>query len=866
MNLDPTPFTGDTAAAPILAALDQGKWRKARDGAKELWKKDKGRYGALLIAANVGLAEELIAKGLLSEATQVIDYLKNIAPPETVAQLKTEWEKPRAKPVSAAVQAGTESWQQVIALAVQLETAAPVPTEAWARVDALVVRRAGGSPGLPGSPEARVAQELASVRAACRATAQGQWEEAQTALRDLPRRSVFQHWRMLLRGIRLAHLGESAEAQLCFQRLPAHTATARAATLWQTWRGLPVSDSALSLQRSVALSRMVGSTEAIGRAVHVAERHSRADEYLEVYETLMPALRENFATDVPGLAQLLSAVALPFSPIHQASSDKLHILAQELDESLVHDERLPAHLRAPMLQCLMSIVMRSTVRDTERDFSDLVKLLTARYGRNPIRDALIWAACGEKLSQFTLPRTFFDMFRESPAKSRTPELIEAAYVRAVKLDPDNEKIQLRLLRFYEETGNKSARGKQAEALIARFPNQKQGLFEAGRLAVSRKAFGKGIEFLKRARQLDPLDREIVGELVAAFIKHARETAKKKPAGVAKIWAELDTIKPAQDRPISVESLLTTSFNPTGSRWAILAAQALIEPDPAISGAYQEEACRLAPSPGVALTYTAILATHWAIRLPEEATAYVKQRYTFTTWSDAALCIALWPSRDQFIKCSANDGLENQILQKNVRFLLAIPSREPIDADPDGLISLGRQMEKVIDPDTDDDWPGDLPQAVQKFLLPARKALELKLNEPGPSDSRLQLAQIIFGSFMGRKPLRESLRGALDAIRVQAAAAGFKECATLAQKILAEYRFHPDAVVPPLLPGEDTVAWDEDFDLFRHGENYEPMARRLITMSPRDQQLAYHKFGSEVQDVYVKNLRAEVRRLSRKSES
>ena len=65
---DLTSFASDTAAAPTLGFMRDGKWRKARDAAKDLCKKDRPRYMPLLVEANAGLARELIGKGLAKDA------------------------------------------------------------------------------------------------------------------------------------------------------------------------------------------------------------------------------------------------------------------------------------------------------------------------------------------------------------------------------------------------------------------------------------------------------------------------------------------------------------------------------------------------------------------------------------------------------------------------------------------------------------------------------------------------------------------------------------------------------------------------------------------------------------------------------
>lgn len=62
----------------IRELLKEGRWRKARDEIKPLLKAERVRFLPLLFEANVGLAREMIGKGLISEARQVVAYLKRI--------------------------------------------------------------------------------------------------------------------------------------------------------------------------------------------------------------------------------------------------------------------------------------------------------------------------------------------------------------------------------------------------------------------------------------------------------------------------------------------------------------------------------------------------------------------------------------------------------------------------------------------------------------------------------------------------------------------------------------------------------------------------------------------------------------------
>src|SRR5579871_5875729 len=74
-----------SAEQRVREFLAQKQWRKARDEAKALVKKERERFLPLLLRANIGLAKEMQAKGQISEAQQVLSYLAGIA---TVEQLR----------------------------------------------------------------------------------------------------------------------------------------------------------------------------------------------------------------------------------------------------------------------------------------------------------------------------------------------------------------------------------------------------------------------------------------------------------------------------------------------------------------------------------------------------------------------------------------------------------------------------------------------------------------------------------------------------------------------------------------------------------------------------------------------------------
>ena len=112
---------------------------------------------------------------------------------------------------------GGNHWAVALRAATGAAAGDPLETEDLASIDALVTDGFSPPDGA-GDAADGLAAELASVRDACAATGNGSWDEAKESLRALPRDSVFQHWRMFLRGARHAFAEEWEMARKCLLR------------------------------------------------------------------------------------------------------------------------------------------------------------------------------------------------------------------------------------------------------------------------------------------------------------------------------------------------------------------------------------------------------------------------------------------------------------------------------------------------------------------------------------------------------------------------------------------------------------------------------------------------------------------------
>jgi len=217
------------------------------------------------------------------------------------------------------------------------------------------------------------------------------------------------------------------------------------------------------------------------------------------------------------------------------------------------------------------------------EWSQLISYWDSKYGRNPVRNSIIWTRCAETIRQSDEFRSVFGDFRQSHALYRKDspisKKIEELLSKAFQLDPNNETAWRKLLEHYQQTNHTAARNRLLDQLSKIHPNHKEVLFQNGVEAVKRKAFKKGLQSLRAAWALDPLDRKVKCELSAGLLLHIRDGVTKGRDDTL-LWAEL-------------EPLLEASFHPeylSLSRWLVSLSKAIR------SDAPTEATAALAPSP------------------------------------------------------------------------------------------------------------------------------------------------------------------------------------------------------------------------------------------------------------------------------
>ncbi len=670
-------YLHDTAAAPVLALMRDGRWRKARDAAKDLCKRDRAHYLDLLVEANAGLARELAGKGLIKDAATVVAYLETIAPPATVAALRAELAKPVPAAVAPAGQVGAAlTWGSLLAGA---RAAAPGGISGepdWVGIDRLVL--GGYEPAVaPDDALARqLADELAAVRGACVATGDGRWDDAQAALRGVSARSVFRQWRMFLRGVRCVFQDDPETARQCFAGLPPEGALARAARTFAP-KLAPAGPAAPVGARVALLLAMTGQPAAWAQPIAAAAGLWHAGKRVQAFLDLLAAMKGAFPATEPGLPAMLSEAMLPFcehlNDEDHREAEQLHAKWRPFDMGRL-SSRPDASLAAIRGTCLTQGCEPAQAA-IQAVWKSYIELWSLAHGADAVRDSLLLQRLGKELVNFVGESEYIGFGSPKPDYSRA----RAALEKAVERDPANEGAWMDLVAVVAADKDHKAQNKLLDDLTKRFPDNKFILLKTGARAVDRKAFGKGLAALRKALALDPLDRQTREMVAAALVAQIREF-RRNHRPQAPLWEELEPL--LDDRP--AWGHLATC------RWLARLRRALLDDVPEAAAAAAAEAASLAPSDAERLVAERLLARGLGV---EERSVWKEEwaalkRSGELSWRVLIGCLDLTMA---FFPPESCDYPGARVGEKLNLELCKAMAGNAIKRDPDGLLELLDRM-------------------------------------------------------------------------------------------------------------------------------------------------------------------------------
>ena len=490
--------------------LAAGRWRKAREDYKLLCKTDRSKYLPLLIEANVGLAREMLARGLTSDAQQVVAYLKTFAPAEVMKGIELQ----------LAASSGDTAQLLPAAVALLAGRAAALPAEERLRwADQLVVAFAPVPAQTPA--ETQLAAEVRAVHEALEAISAGQPGRALEAVRPLARDSAFSHWRVFIKGLVAFHSGEKEKAARCFEELPPESAPGRARESYQLLlRETPLMGRTASERGLDTATRLTGHA-GWGRWLMRAEALWRAGKHADSYQTVRNAL-PSFPSEGLDLSGALSEFFFnAISTLDEDSSYAYEDFFLEIDNH--NRAKSPTELKMIRRVLCLRLANQMESEQLKVKWEGFLRAHEELHGANPRLASLAYGWLGE-IGARARPAGLFEP--AGKPRLRDPAGAINALQRSVELDPANANAHLLLCAVYEARNMLSQRNRLLDVMTERFPDHKEVLLRAGAGCLDRKAFLKGIEYFERAWTLDRLDPKVPEFLVSGCLRLARQCFQK----------------------------------------------------------------------------------------------------------------------------------------------------------------------------------------------------------------------------------------------------------------------------------------------------------------------------------------------------
>ncbi|MBW2094566.1 MAG: hypothetical protein JRI80_06725 [Deltaproteobacteria bacterium] len=499
-------------------SLAAGKYREARDYFKELYRHDTEQYLPQLIKAHEGLALNMIEKGHGENARAVLDHIKGLGSKGQKSRLEFILPMKEGNFPDAALAALRYLAQGKEADGIE---------EKCLLHDALVL--SFGDFDSLGSVPPLIREETVAIQSALKLLCEEKYDQALDVLRPVGLHSPFSHWKLFIKGLCAFYRMEDEKARKAFLRLPCESVPAKAA------QGYLV-----LLDGRDGLKEYHKKTDLLGQACWVAGEKDlepvlpRAEYLWRVgrFRDSFAFVRSNmrgFPSEGPGIMQSLSnfyfnAVSL----MNRKEAEKYLSFFDKIRSGKGNTDKLE-QLMIQRAECLY-IENEPTYDFVLLDlWTKFLELYRNVHGEDSSLEAVVYAHLGDLFSEEEVHCDTFSPFfggrRSQRLDVRNAEIAERCYEKSLELESGTRDVHFSLLELYEKTGQKSRANKKLDEIIRVFPEDKDALYKAGRRCVERNAFVKGMKYLERALELDPLDGNVRDSFIVCCIKAAFKHAR-----------------------------------------------------------------------------------------------------------------------------------------------------------------------------------------------------------------------------------------------------------------------------------------------------------------------------------------------------
>ncbi len=493
-----------------LEFLRNGKFRKARDAFKSLSKSQPSHALPLLIEANLGLAREMMSKGLVSEANQVLAYLKTIAPASLDLDFKASEKK-----------SSGDAWSAMVPLAARRLATSTDLKEQIRAADEIIL--GADSPDHTDHPEAKAILRALELGYSTSVT-----DQTTPLLRTIPRSSPFSHWVIFFKGMTALESGDHSRAADCFRRVPENSMLQASLAALLTLCG-KVPHPKPTPRTIHALCAWAGHP-ALAEPLMQAEPLWRKQERTKAFTVL--------TNQIPGLlcwgassfkAELSRFLATEF--IRYGIGD----LSPYKEKVIVYTSIKSRFVsRAVVDQAFFAVDLAEFSSCSHSHFQTALVNLDNICRATPISPAMqsrIFTRLGEN---------YIAAVKQDPEDLCSPPTAKKALEMAINRDPGHLHAWLTQCDLLAMGKDRSSYHRFVDDLAKRFPKEKEALIRNGDCCVGRGSYTKALRNFEDAAKLDSVDPRIACGILRARLGMAEESYKKRQPSKVN-WALIESL-------------------------------------------------------------------------------------------------------------------------------------------------------------------------------------------------------------------------------------------------------------------------------------------------------------------------------------
>ncbi|MFP4418002.1 MAG: tetratricopeptide repeat protein [Chitinispirillaceae bacterium] len=492
--------------------LGSGKLHVARDAYKQLVRLDESRYMPGLLHCYNLLAEHMAGKGQLTEAKNLITLIRDLGGESAVTADLGMFDEQ-----------GNRVDQAIVSVCRNLEQGVESPPDQKYRAaDAAMAAHT-----LPDTLPATFLEDYRAIRSALETICSQDYDIALDQVKQVAFRSAFSQWKLLVRGMGAFYTGDDSAARKSFHKIDGETVPGNLARSYLTL----IEKTDRSNKKNGRQTLWRNACICAGYA-HLADTLSRA-QYLWITGRRRDSFRhviknfKGFPTMEEGLTGELSLFY--FNSFHHLSPREQDRYIDVFDSIMGLDRAsrprfkskyTQAHYLAQRAMCNLFLQNpQSFEGDQIVDMWDhLYDIYKNLYGPDPDLESEINLIVGTGLLSGLQRKNMFDPFA-ADYKDFTRAAL-GCLKKAVTVN-NSKDAYIALLNYYLLAGNKNEARRTIEAAVKFYPDDKDILFQAGLMAVSRDAVFKGIDYLEKAVALDPFDKQVRTHLILACVQGAR---------------------------------------------------------------------------------------------------------------------------------------------------------------------------------------------------------------------------------------------------------------------------------------------------------------------------------------------------------